>query len=124
MLGNVSDVGEYDIDLRQGSDYQMTFSILNADRTVVNLTGYNAILVAKVNYTDTVPVLDLGSESPRSGIIVDGTDDVIDIIIPREQIATLTFKKAVYDFYLVQPDGKQIAILKGTVCLLPGTLNV
>lgn len=123
MLGNISDVGIYDIELRQGSDYQMTFQVLNADRTVINLTGYNAILVAKVAYSDTVPVLDLGSQSPRTGIIVDGTDDVIDIIVPRETIADLTFKKAIYTFYLVQPDGKQIAILQGSVCLLPGTLN-
>ena len=89
--------------------------------TPINLTGYQAVLAAKVNASDLTNLFEISS--PSNGITIDGTAGQITCNITPEQTAAINNDQLVYALYLVDPSGNPLPpLLQGILYFSPITL--
>jgi hypothetical protein len=89
--------------------------------TPIDLTGYQAVLAAKVNASDLTNAFEISS--PSNGIVIDGSAGKITCNITPEQTAAINNDQLVYALYLIDPSNNPLPpLLQGILYFSPLTL--
>jgi len=86
----------------------------------VDISAYNAHMQVRASPSDDTVLLEADSMS-IGGIVIDGLAGRVSIVIPQSQTSTVTWKRAVYDLFLIPRTGvdPRIKILRGPVGVEP-----
>jgi len=103
----------------QGGTFREGFIYKNRLKKPYDLTGYRARMQIRENGG---LVTDLSTEN--GGIVLGGIAGTIDLYISDEDTAKMNFSSAVYDLFMLAPNGDAIPIINGKVTLTKGaTVN-
>lgn len=108
----------------QGATYKgFDFTYYQSDGvTPFDLTGYSARMHFRAKHSDPDPPL---YEADSTGdITLGGATGKIQVVIPAATTAAWTFKCAVYDLELIEPDGEVVRLLEGIVHITPEVTRV
>ena len=102
----------------QGATYKgFDFVYLQPDGNPFDLTGYSARMHFRAKHGDPDPPL---YEALSGGDITLGTTGgEIVVVIPDTTTAAWTFKTAVYDLELVEPDNEVVRLIEGRITVTP-----
>lgn len=103
------ETGNYNITTRQGSTFNLNFTI-DTDGTPWNLTGYSAAMQVRKATTSSTAILSLAS---GSGITLGGTAGTVAVTASASTMASLPAGSWVYDLELTSGNGTVYAILSG-----------
>lgn len=107
----------YQIDLMQGATFRLGLVYKNRLKKPYDLTGYRAHM--QIREASGSLVHDLSTEN--EGIILNAVPGGIDLHIPDEATALMTFTgPALYDLFLHAPNGDRIPVIIGKVTLAKG----
>ena len=84
--------------------------------TPMDLTGYDARMMIRVDYADVVPIIALDLTNQRLKITTPASGR-IDRLISATDTALFTFESAVYDLEIQSPDGTVTRLVQGRVAL-------
>ena len=119
--------GRYDIEIEQGSDYELAVLYQDPDGEIINMTDFTLARMQIRENTDSTPILELRSDSPANAesyvisqaITLFGNNDPnIRIAIGNGATAQLDFDTAFYDLELVGTNGSVTKIIRGLVKLI------
>lgn len=103
------ETGNYNITARQGSTFNLNFTI-DTDGTVWNLTGYTAAMQVRKATTSSTAILSLTS---TSGITLGGAAGTVAVTASASTLASLPVGTWVYDLELTSGNGTVYAVLSG-----------
>jgi hypothetical protein len=106
----------YNINIDQGSKFQLSVQILNDDGTVRDLTGYVARMSIRKYRGAVASLLDL--TSPSSGLTITPLAGTITINMTDEQTESLSIRSGVYDLK-IESGGLEERVIQGGVALSP-----
>ena len=109
--------GRYNFVLQKNAVFRKRLRYMTRARKGINLTGYTAILQAKVALTDPTPVIDW--TTLNGGITLSALGH-IDLYMELAAIQALSFDTAQYDLLLIPPSGEPIRLLEGTLTVSAG----
>jgi hypothetical protein len=109
------ETGSYNISARQGSTFNLSFTI-DTDGTVWNLTGYTAAMQVRKATTSSTAILSLTS---GSGITLGGSAGTVAVTASASTMASLPAGTWVYDLELTSGNGTVYAILSGKFIIQP-----
>ena len=102
----------------QGATYKgFDFVYRDPNDTPIDLTGYTARMHFREKHTDPDPPLYAATDG--DDITLGGAAGTIVIVIPAATTAAWTFKTAVYDLELVEPDGEVVRLVEGRITVTP-----
>ena len=111
-----SGVGQADIQINQGSDFDVTLTYKDETLgTPIDLTGYDARMQLRSTKSDATIILDLNVTN--GGIVLGDALGTINIIIDDAVTAGLSFSKVYYDLELITSAGFVSRIMEGRVTL-------
>ena len=96
------------VNIYQGDDYTAEVTVLNADGTVADLTGYSVQSEIRPNYADA-------SEPPLAAFQCAINANVITLLLTHDQTKLLVNQVYVWDIQLIDPTGWITTILAGKV---------
>jgi hypothetical protein len=108
--------GRYDLKIRQGATFRRRITWRDGNDDPVDLTDWTAVLKARRAAADSTPFLDLDE---TDGITLGDVAGTIEIELDAETTSALTWRRAVYDLKLTDPDGKATLLLEGVVIVIP-----
>jgi len=109
-----SGVGQADIEINQGSTFDVTLTYKDSAGNPIDLTGYDARMKIKQKKSDATEIVELSVTNGR--IILGGAAGTIRLLIDAALTATLDFPKSFYDLELV--NGSVVSrILEGRATL-------
>ncbi len=109
--------GKHDFTIEEGSAWERVVTWNNAAGSPVDLTGYTARMMARLERLDTSTVMSL--TSPAGGIALGGAAGTITLSQTAVQTALLSFDRAEYDLEVL-PAGAEadaIRLLEGFLFL-------
>jgi hypothetical protein len=109
------ETGSYNIVARQGSTFNLNFTI-DTDGTVWNLTNSSAAMQVRKSTTSSTAILSLTSSS---GITLGGTAGTVAMTASASTMAALPAGTWVYDIELTSSNGTVYAILQGKFIINP-----
>ncbi len=94
----------HDFSMEEGTTVGKTLAHF-VDGAALDLSGYEARLVARIKRTDATPVINLTSD-PVAGLVVEpgGAKGLITMVMTPTQTAALDFKIAKYDLEIYTTD--------------------
>lgn len=110
----------YDIELQQGSTYELVLSIKDSEGNTKNVVGYSARMQMRSKYSSESAIIDLSS--PDNGIQIYEGNAAVHITIDAANTANIyvapsakipPFNKYVYDIEVVDNDGKVSKLVYG-----------
>lgn len=129
------------IRLDKGGTFNPIFYILDANNAPVNLTGHNAVMQVKQDYSDVVPIFDLTTTNGKitivgpdlvtlyageelNGVILSSDLTIANVYgiqpyISAELTSAITQDTLVYNVDLIKPSLDVIKYLKGSIFLNP-----
>jgi hypothetical protein len=109
------ETGNYNITARQGSTFNLNFTI-DTNGTVWNLTNYSAAMQVRKSITSSKAILSLTSSS---GITLGGTAGTVAVTASASTMAALPAGSWVYDLELTSANGTVYAVLSGKFIINP-----
>lgn len=103
------ETGNYNITARQGSTFNLNFTI-DTNGTVWNLTGYTAAMQVRKATTSSTAILSLTS---TSGITLGGAAGTVAVTASASTLAALPAGTWVYDLELTSGSSIVYAVLSG-----------
>ena len=102
----------YDMRPEQGSDYHLSIPVVNASGNPFTVTGWSARgqIRHPIDSDDVLYELD-------DDLTVEAT--TVELYIPAEASSEWSWRQAVYDIELVDPDGRPTRLLEGFVFVSP-----
>jgi hypothetical protein len=114
--------GEYSFTIDQGATFSKSFGVsqrnLDGTKTAINITGCTIRLVAKADYDDPLPIINLSTVDPPGGIqITNGAGGQFRVDMNRAMTAGFKFSQITHDTEMETPDGVVTPLLEGTITL-------
>jgi hypothetical protein len=104
----------YDLEIEIGADRDIPLTITGPDETTpVNLTGYEARFTARFKTDDTTALLDLSTDNGK--ITITPATGQVTIHLTHADTAPITQKRGVYDFWLIDANGRWSPELYGAI---------
>src|SRR5215469_14185589 len=100
--------GNVNLAIYQGDDYQAQVTVLNADGSIPDLTGYSA-------QSQIRPVLGDTSPTPSAQFTCTIAANVITMVLTHDQTKVLNLTSYVWDIQLIDTSGWITTILAGAV---------
>lgn len=85
----------HNINIPQGSKFEMNVQALNSDKTVKDLTGYDARMQIRQTVNSVSPLLSITTGTGE--ITINAPGGIVMVRIPATTTIGLTFNDAVYD---------------------------
>lgn len=114
--------GTWNPTIYSGATWDITLGPITAGTAVVDLTGYDARLMARESYPGTAVALSMGT---ASGITLGGTAGTVRLVQTATQTATLgsatgqVATQYVYDLELQSAGGEVTRLLQGVLTVQP-----
>ena len=108
--------GTYNDVIEQGSTFNRTYTLKDANGNPVDITGYRADLQIRSDYAASTTILSASTESNYLSIPT-GTDGVISLSVPATVTSALDFDIGVYDLEISQVTGEVDRLVMGTMTL-------
>jgi hypothetical protein len=105
----------YNLVIYQGANLSQQFIWKDSTGALVNLTGYTARMMARVNVNSATPFISLTTEN--SGIALGGTAGTITLSMTAAQTAAINETVGFYDLELVSGGGIVTRFLQGMVTI-------
>lgn len=109
-------VPEYDIEIMQGADKSITFTLTDNNDNAVDLTSYTAKLEIRDRPGGAI-IISLTS-LPAAGITITAATGVIVAAWTAAQTALFTFDTAYYDLFTTSGTGTKTCIARGKILLI------
>ena len=106
---------QQNLTVHRGTDWSVTLR-WKSGGVVVNLTGYTAVMEAKLTHRDADPVFRLTDED---GITLGGAAGTIIPALTAAQTAEITAHRLVYDLLLIAPSGAIGKRIEGEISVRP-----
>lgn len=105
--------GVLNLTAKQGVPLTLRLAWRDQSGTLVDLTGWQAVLVAKVSYSSPVAALTCRSDGAQPQITLCGTPWNIEVQAPPEAVNALRPGRHVYDLVLTDPTGEPWPLVGG-----------
>jgi len=112
----MSKVAIVNFEIYQGATFREGFTYKNRFKKPHDLTGYGARMQIRTADGEIVASL----STTENSITLGGVNGTIDLFIPDELTAQMTFTKASYDLFLDAANGDSFPILAGSVTFTKG----
>jgi hypothetical protein len=106
-----------DLDIYQGTEFNLRLSLKDASCNPFNLSGYSAQGRIRFHYSDITGIWDI-SVIPTSGYYASG---YLDLFIPATGTATFPVTKGVYDIQIYNNSNYVEQVVKGYANIYPDT---
>ena len=122
------------LDLYQGSTFDETWTFMDEDEVLIDLTNWKAGLTVRASYDgppilELEDILDIGSPPDTDGLVLGGAAGTIRIYVTDESMAAITAAQftatpnedggtdytGVWDLELENPDGERFRYVMGPV---------
>lgn len=115
----------YDIVCRAGETLSRLLTVTSdGGTTPMDLTGYTALMQVRKTHASSLVMLELGSESPKTGITISGVLGRLTIEVDETVTAALPAISAVYDLIITSPSGYVTRLLEGKFVVQAGVTRV
>lgn len=115
---------KYDFDIEQGSSFRLSLIYKDANKNIVDLTGWCARLTWTTNNNMTRIFSSTNTDYNIYKFTIDEPNGKLDFMIPSSTTNSFNFKSAKYDFELQSPDDLYAGGGKYTTRLLFGVINI
>lgn len=117
--------GRYNINIEQGTDWELRFTRKDGEGEPINLTGYTVCMQVRTELGAKTAVLEICDQAlTGTEVLLEFTaEQTAAIKTDPKKLIWVDGKQAqpmVYDIELVQPDGKTLRVLQGTANIYPG----
>jgi hypothetical protein len=114
----------YNINIEQGADWELSFTLKNADGQPIDLTGQNVSMQIKETFASKYIVNIFNQEINGYDVCLQLTSQVTSQIkIDIKKLVWANERPAqpfIYDIYLKKIDGRRMRIMQGKAFIYPG----
>ena len=114
----------YDFSIEQGTSFRLSLTYKDSNGSVIDLTGYCARLIMKINATEFKTFSSLETNYDEYKFTIDGPQGTITLLIPATSTNNYTFNSAKYDLELQSPQDLYSGGGKYTLRVLYGTVSI
>lgn len=114
----------YDFAIEQGSTFRLSLVYKDANKDIVNLTGWCARLTWKNNKGNTYQFITTNVDYSSYKFTIDGPNGKIDLIIPASTTNQYLFNNAKYDLELLCPDPISVGTGEYITRILYGDIKI
>lgn len=114
----------YDFAIDQGSTFRLSLIYKDANKQVINLTGWCARLIWKTNLNQTFGFVTTNYDHSQYKFTIDGINGHIDLVIPAIITNDYNFQYAKYDMELQSPDSLSPNTGEYTTRILFGDIKI
>lgn len=123
MSLNITEAVKHDLTATQNCDAQYVFDVTDADDVAINLTGYTAELIIKLerNAASTLLSINTSGVSPNSRIAITALSGRLSIFITDTDTNTVgaSISEGVYGLFLIDSSGIREPLLAGKFLMIP-----
>lgn len=105
----------YNFTINQGATFSTPLTWKDANNNPIDVTGYSAKLIARLNTVDDPVLLEMSDVNSR--IVVGTTDGRFTLQMTAAETAALDFDKAKYQMEITSGSGEVTRLLSGVVTL-------
>ena len=114
---------EYNINIDQGSSYNITFIYKNSDRNIIDITNWCARMIITTS-DNQVLTYNSGTSNSDYKMYIDGVNGKIVLMLSAVATNNFTFRSAKYDFELEADDVFYTGGGQYVTRVLYGTINI
>lgn len=109
----MANAAKFDFEIEQGATWKRTLTLEDSADTLVNLTGYTALMQIRKSINSNKKLLEL---THSAGLTLGGSAGTIVITISKTQTAAMDFESAIYDLK-IDSGTEATRLLEGKITL-------